>query len=282
MTILAFPLSAENGTQQVVNPPGGVDQATIIYMGFQSIPSAGTVLIEGQRPGAAAWTSIYQGSAIGTATMCDGGFGALRVTFSGLSGGAGPSINLVPATTVMLPSKLFTDGGFGPNARLRIDPGQTGFFTGRMFRTFYEFNIPAAGTLNLLFQSPINFILWGQQVEIDQGGIKVENITNPTTGGVFTQLPLIGRNRMTEAPQPLYVSQMQCGQGGTLTGGTVVDVLRLRTTPNQGNSHSSNIVNGQDDERGIPPGSYGVRISALAGVSEASLGTIHFTWEERP
>ena len=181
------------------------------------------------------------------------------------------------------PLRFQTDGG-GPSARMRVDPGQTGFFAGRMFRTFYEFNIPAGGTLNIIFQSPINFILWGQTVEIDQGAIKVENILEPTIGGVFTELPLIGRNRMSEVPQPPYIPRMQCGQGGTLTYGPtqVVDVIRLRTAQNQGTSRSSNVVNGQDSERGIPPGNHGVRLSALAGITEATLGTIHFTWEERP
>lgn len=281
MSILTYQLSATNSVVQAVNVVGGVPNVSYLYIGFQAAPSAGTVLIEGLRPGAATWKTLYSGTAFGAQAMIDGGYGPLRVTFTGLTGGASPSISVVPAQTVAFPSQFYTDGGFGPNARLRVDPGQTGFFAGRMFRTFHEFNIAAGGTLNILFQSPINFILWGQTVEIDQGAIKVENITGPTIGGVFTELPLIGRNRMTEAPQPLYTSQMQCGQGGTLTGGTVVDAIRLRTAQNQGTSRSSNIVNGQDSERGIPPGNYGVRLSALSGITEASLGTIHFTWEER-
>lgn len=282
MTILTFPLQATNAVAQQIATPGGVPNASYLYIGFQSAPSAGTVLIEGLRPGATTWTTIYNGTAFGAQRMCDGGYGPLRVTFSGLNGGSAPSLSIVPAQTVMFPSALYTDGGFGQNARLRVDSGQTGFFAGKMFRTFHEFNIAAGGSLNILFQSPINFILWEQSVEIDQGAVKVENITGPTTGGSFTELPRIGRNRMTEAPQPLYASQIQCGQGGTLTGGTVVDVIRLRTAQNQGNSHSSNIVNGQDSERGILPGNYGVRISAIPGITEASLGTIHFNWEERP
>ena len=282
MTILTFPLDASNATQQTIATPGGIPNASYLYIGFQAAPSAGTVLIEGLRPGATTWRTLYNGTAFGASAMCDGGYGPLRVTFAGLTGGSAPSLSIVPAQTVMFPSALYTDGGFGPNARLRVDPGQTGFFAGRVFRPFHEFNSPAAGSLTILFQSPINFILWKQQIEIDQGAIKVENITNPTTGGIFTELPKIGRNRMTEAPQPLYASRMECGFGGTLTGGTVVDVIRLRTNPNQGNSRSSNIVNGQDSERGLPPGNYGVRITPLPGISEDTLGAIHFDWEERP
>lgn len=275
-----------NGSQ-TFSIPGGVAGSTKIYLKFASAPSAGTVTFEIQRPGSTDWTSVQNGSLIGLSSgsaqvMADGGFSVVRLTFAGLVGGSGLTLAVVENATGTPASDLLTDGGFGANRRFRVDSGQTGFFAGSMFRTFHEFNIPAAGSLNLLFQMPINFILWSQQIEIDSGGIKVENIVNPTTGGAFTELPVIGRNRMTEAPQPLYISRMQCGQGGTLTGGTVVDVLRLLTNPNQGNSHSSNIVNGQDDERGIPAGSYGIRLTALSGITEATLGTIHVMWEERP
>lgn len=270
-----------NGAQ-TFSIPGGVAGSTKIYLKFASAPSAGTVTFEIQRPGSADWTSVQNGSLVGLSSgsaqvMADGGFSAVRLTFAGLVGGSGLTLAVVENATGTPASDLLTDGGFGVNRRFRVDSGQTGFFAGRMFRTFYEFSIPAAGSLNLLFQMPINFILWSQQIEIDAGGIKVENIINPTIGGVFTELPVIGRNRMTEAPQPLYVSQMQCGQGGT-----IVDSLRLRTAANQGNSHSSNIVGGQDSERGIPPGTYGIRLTPLSGIAEATLGTIHVMWEERP
>jgi len=275
-----------NGAQTFAIP-GGVSGSSKIYLKFSSAPSAGTVTFEIQRPGSADWTSVQNGSLVGLSSgsaqvMADGGFSAVRLTFSGIVGGSGLTLAVVENATGTPASDLLTDGGFGVNRRIRVDSGQTGFFAGRMFRTFHEFSIPAAGSLNPLFQMPINFILWSQQIEIDAGGIKVENIINPTIAGVFTELPVIGRNRMTEAPQPLYASQMQCGQGGTLTGGTVVDSLRLRTTTNQGSSHSSNIVNGQDDERGVPSGAYGIRLTALSGISEATLGTIHVMWEERP
>lgn len=272
---------------QIFAIPGGVSGSAKIYLKFASAPTAGSATFEIQRPGSTTWNSVQNGSAISVISgaivvLVDGGFSAIRVTFAGLTDGSSAILAVVDNSTATPSSDLLTDGGFGVNRRIRVDPGQTGFFAGRMFRTFYEFNIPTAGSLNLLFQTPINFILWSQQIDIDAGGIKVENITNPTPGGVFTELPVIGRNRMTEAPQPLYVSQMQCGQGGTFTGGTIVDSLRLRTAANQGNSHSSNIVGGQDSERGIPPGTYGIRLTPLSGIAEATLGTIHVMWEERP
>lgn len=198
-----------------------------------------------------------------------------------VGGGFTATIDGPIEATTELPPALITDNG-GPSQRLRVDPGQTGFFAGRMFRTFHEFSIPSAGSLEFLFQSPINFIVWTQKIEIDQGALKVENIVNPASiTGVWTELPEIPRNKMTEVPAP-YTSQVQAGYGGGHTGGTVVDILRIRTNPNQGNSHSSNVVSGADSERGLSPGNYIVRLSALAGVTEATTGVISLSWEERP
>lgn len=86
--------------------------------------------------------------------------------------------------SVALPDKLHTDGGLsGANTRLRVDTGQTGFFAGRMFRMFYEFSLAAGATETIRFECTKNFILWQQRVDIDAGGLKVENITTATPSG---------------------------------------------------------------------------------------------------
>ena len=52
----------------------------------------------------------------------------------------------------------------GPAQRMRVDPGQTGFFAGRMFRSYLEQIIPVAGpAVSARFTSPVDFILWQQE-----------------------------------------------------------------------------------------------------------------------
>ncbi|AXF52877.1 MAG: hypothetical protein [Bacteriophage sp.] len=283
MTILTFPLVVTNGAQQLINPPGGVDQATYLYIGFQTLPSAGTVLIEGQRPGASAWTAIYNGTAAGAATMCDGGFGALRVTFSGLAGAANPSISLVAAQTVMLPSKLVTDGGFGPSARLRVDTGQTGFFAGRMFRSFLQGVVPVAGpTVQFRIFSPIDFVLWSNEISLTQGAVQMSLYTGATPSGTWTKAPTIGVNRMQSRPQPYYESPIYLESGGDFTGGTLVDPVPVRAPA--GNNNADNVKESAS-ERGLPAGTYYGRISTLTGGLQVN-DDAHFTykpsWEDRP
>lgn len=185
--------------------------------------------------------------------------------------------------SVALPDKLHTDGGLsGANTRLRVDTGQTGFFAGRMFRMFYEFSLAAGATETIRFECTKNFILWQQRVDIDAGGLKVENITTATPSGTWAVgIPKTARNRMTEVHEPV-TSAMTITRGGTVTGATIVDVMRIRAAVNQGNQSSSNVGESQSDERGFPPGTYYLRLSALPGVTETTTGVLRMSWEERP
>lgn len=181
-----------------------------------------------------------------------------------------------------MPKPLLTDKA-GPSQRLRVDPGQTGFFAGRMFRTYLELLIPVAGpAVCARFTSPIDFILWSQVLTLSQGALRCEVFAGAVTpSGVWTPGPVIGVNRMVERPQPYYAPQVTVESGGQFTGGTPVDLLMLRTASQNG--QSSNVGEGQT-ERGLPPGTYYVRFSTLTGglaVNDAAQGTYAVEWEER-
>lgn len=177
------------------------------------------------------------------------------------------------------PFDLLTDGGDGPNRRLRVDIGQTGFFSGREFRTFREFSIAAGQTLVLRIVVPINAILLEQSVELDSGSIRITNAAGGTEGGSFAEtLPIIGKNNMSERPTPLYTPQIVFTAGGTHTGGFVFDIHRVvAATATAQQSTVGNIIG---DERGVAVGTYYVRYENFG--SGAATGTLWFFWEERP
>lgn len=184
------------------------------------------------------------------------------------------------AEVVDLPARLLTGT---TNPRLRVDVGETGFFERRMFRTYYELNIPADGSAprQFRFTAPINFILWEQTLELDQGALRYEVFIGATSSGTWTALPIIGQNRMTEAP--LYNPVCTVETGGNFTGGTVVDLLRVRTAAV--NNQATNVGNAASSERGLPAGTYHVRVNTLTGglpVNDAAQGIITLRWEERP
>lgn len=188
---------------------------------------------------------------------------------------------------VNLPNALISGGGIaGISPRIRVDPGQTGFFAGRMFRTYIETVIPVAGpAVSFRFTSSKDFILWTQLLELTQGALRLEVFTGAVTpSGSWTQLPIIGVNRMAERPTPLYVPVATAETGGSFTGGTAVDLILIRSGSNQGSNSSQN-TGGERSERGLPAGTYYGRLSTLTGgvaVADAAQGIYSITWEERP
>lgn len=178
---------------------------------------------------------------------------------------------------------LYTDGSYGPNRRLRVDVGQTGFFAGREFRTFKEFSEPDteianAATYVIKAVVPVDVILFGLECIIDNGHIKIETVLGGTEGGTFSEtLPILPRNLMSERPTPLYTPLVVLTGGGTHTGGTVIDVIRLKVENSSG--AASSVGAEQGDERGIAAGTYYFRLSNIGtGVVE---GTFKARWEER-
>lgn len=186
------------------------------------------------------------------------------------------------AEVVTLPPRFMTGTPGSAEQRLQVDEGQTGFFERRMFRTYYELNIPADGSAprQFRFTSPINFILWEQSVVLDQGALRYEVFIGATSTGTWTALPRIGQNRMTEFPE--YTPQCTVETGGDFTGGTAVDLIRVRTAAI--NNQATNVGQSSASERGLPAGTYHVRMNVITGglpVNDAAQGVVVLRWEER-
>ena len=174
-----------------------------------------------------------------------------------------------------LEQRLLTDGGFGPNARLRVDVAQTGFFAGREFRTFKEWAVATTETYVIKAVVPVDTILFEFGIELEAGSVRIETLIGGTEGGTFSEvLPIFPTNTMTEKPQPAYVNQNILTAGGTLTGGTLLDPLRGKAADNSNFAASVGAQAGA--ERGVGPGTYYWRIT-LAGV----IGVLKARFEER-
>lgn len=176
------------------------------------------------------------------------------------------------------PSKLLTDSD-GPSARLRVDNGSTGFFAGREFRTFLAFNLAAGASIYIKATLPIDIILDGLGIDVDDGYVKLEAFVLPSSqSGFVTPLSVLGVNRMLSRPQPYYVPQVTFLTGGTFAGGTLLDVLAVKTANSSASASTQNAsVAG---ERGLAPGDYYIKLTSLAG-SGNSIGVMRARWEER-
>lgn len=175
------------------------------------------------------------------------------------------------------PDALISGGGFdGTNPRIRVDVGEPSFFDGRQFRTFHEFNMTLAAVQAIKIVVPVNVILYGLVVAIATGEVRVESVAGGAEGGSFsTPLPIFPRNTMTERPTPIYTPQVTMTTGGTHTGGTLLDALIVKTAGNT--NFSSSVGAAVGDERGVAPGTYYFRLTAV----EATRGILRARWEER-
>lgn len=181
-----------------------------------------------------------------------------------------------------------TDLGCGFD-RVRVDVGQTGFFEGREFRSYFEFSdeenteLAVAGSRYFKFSCPVDFILQSQLVEVDKGGVRLQAFTGATDGGGWSSVPVIAKNRSPtrrQFPSGYYVGQATFYTGGTFTGGTQADVIRARTASQT--VSATNVGASQDDVRYLPAGDYYILMQPLIGVNDNSEGTYSISWEERP
>jgi len=172
--------------------------------------------------------------------------------------------------------------------RVRVDPGQTGFFEGREFRSYFEFSTEAStalavgATRDFKFVSPVDFILQSQVLELDTGGVRIQAFIGATDGGGWSTVPVIAKNRSParrEFPTGYYVGQATFLTGGTFSGGTQVDVLRGRTASQS--VAAVNVDASQDATRYLPAGTYFLRMQPLVGVNDTSQGIYSISWEER-
>ncbi|MEN2431109.1 hypothetical protein [Comamonas sp. F1-6] len=178
-----------------------------------------------------------------------------------------------------------TDGS-GPAARIRVDPGQTGFFAGRMFRSYVETVVAQGGATPFYarFTSPVDFILWNQKLTLTQGAVRMLVLTGVSFAGSWTTQPLFGVNRMSERPMydgAFYVPKATFETGGTFTGGSETDRMLVRAASS--NVNATNAGESQS-ERGLPAGTYGLKFSILDGglnVNDAAQMLYELEWEER-
>lgn len=161
------------------------------------------------------------------------------------------------------------------NPRIRVDVAQTSFFEGREFRTFREWPTATTGAYIIKVVAPVNVIMFEFNIAAEEGSARVASVLGGTEGGSFSEtLPIRRTNAMTDIPQPPYTPQILLTAGGTLAGGTELDVMRVKTS---GVSNFAASVGSGLAERGIAPATYYFKFAFTSFV-----GVLHARWEERP
>jgi hypothetical protein len=174
------------------------------------------------------------------------------------------------------PTKLMTDSD-GTYSRLKVDVGQTGFFAGREFRTFYEFSIASGASHVIKVVSTVDTVLQTFGAELDLAELRVELLVGGTEGGTFdTALPIFKTNTMTTASA--YTTNITMNRGGTHTGGTLVDLLTLISGDNANKAIVSTAT--EDLPQGFAAGTFYIKLTNTDGATAS--GIFRARWEERP
>lgn len=168
------------------------------------------------------------------------------------------------------PAKLMTDGD-GDYARLRVDVGETHFWSGKQFRTFQKLTVSANANVAIRATVGVNIVLYETSFTTEDSSIEVQLRAGGTANGPWTSIPVIRKNTMTTTP--VVTSQVTMDYDGGHTGGTVIDLIRVTA----GNKTAS--VGGGDSERGVAPGTYYYVITNTGNTT----ATVVFSgfWEER-
>lgn len=175
------------------------------------------------------------------------------------------------------PTVLMTDDD-GPYARLRVDPGQTGFWAGREFRVFEEFSI-AAGTSKVwrMDATTVQFVLQSITCQLWENRARFELLSaGGTESGTFNVPVQPRRTNLMTSADLTYLGQVSVSTGGGYTGGTVTEATELNT--GTGSGRHIEIIS-DVKPYGVTFGTYYIRVTSLAGTAR---GAINVRWEERP
>jgi len=185
---------------------------------------------------------------------------------------------VAPFNVSDMPHDVFTWDEEGYR-RLRVDSGQTSFFTGRQGRSFKEFSIAASGTYLIQVVVPVNTVLWNVNLTVDAGSIRFATYSGGTPSVTLTDpIQSIPKNTMSSRPTPLYTLQNTLvGGAATLTGGTLIDVARVVTSG--ATAQQTTVGSSPFSERGVGIGTYHFVLNNFS--NGTATGVLSLYWEER-
>lgn len=161
-----------------------------------------------------------------------------------------------------------TTRGLKPGYKvLAIENLRLGFLEGREFRMFKEIAFSADQVYIVRVQAPVDLLLGQLDLTLDSGSVRLTTYVGSTPTGTFSEtLTLIPKNNMAHRPLPYYQPQTVLNaipSGGTLTGGTAIDIVRVAAS--NATAQQQSVGSAPFDVRGISAGTYYLKLEALSG-----------------
>ena len=162
--------------------------------------------------------------------------------------------------------------------RAPVDSELASFYAGTQFRTFKEITLAAGGSLVVKMTRPVDLVIRRFAMHVKEGEMRCEIYRGATPGGTWSDaLPVIPKCELSARPLPIYQAQCSLASGGTTTGGTLYDLMHVKTAGASG--QSATVGDDMVDALGIPKDSVGLYKFTNPGNSST---TCVFTmwWEE--
>ena len=160
--------------------------------------------------------------------------------------------------------------------RIKTETSTAAFFEGRQYRTFKELNITAGGVYTIKIDLTKDIVLRELHLQISSGHCKLNTISGGTDSTPFSSVvPIIRKNTMSSCP--VIDSSSSLREGGTQTGGVLLDVIDVQSSGWQ--NFRSTVGNAPYDERGVGPGIYYWKFSSVSGGGDVK-GVFRCFWEE--
>ena len=163
----------------------------------------------------------------------------------------------------------------GLYGRIFVDAGSVSPTENRQYFMFHEFSMAAAATEVVKVVVAGNTVMNAFSVKVMSGKARVEIVAGGTEGGTYSQavakFPVNGMS--TAVPR---TSTTTVTSGGTLTGGTTMDLFLVNTGDNV--NQSSGVTSGEDFAIGFPAGTYYIRITNTD--NSTAVGLVKALWTE--
>jgi hypothetical protein len=153
------------------------------------------------------------------------------------------------------------------------------FYAGTEFRIFREFALSSGASAVIRLSRNVPIIIRGFYVNISSGEMEVEVFSGATPAGSWaTKIPIFNKNNTGLVPLPKYETGAIALTGGTISGGTLIDKLFVKTS---GSTAQASTIGVQlVDEYGAPAGEGYYKFTNSGNSTNSAI--FHMWWEELP
>lgn len=162
-------------------------------------------------------------------------------------------------------------------SRAPVDSDLASFYVGTQARAFREVSLAAGVVLYMRMIRQTNIAIRRFSLYVNAGELRCEIYRGATPDGVWSEnIPVILKCETSLRPLPLYASKSRLEAGGTFSGGTIYDVIHVKTSGAGGQQLT--VGNTSDDVLGAPPGIGWYKFSNPG--NSAAAGLFSMWWEE--